>query len=558
MRHLLITTILAALPLGALAEDAALVLGMERYEQLGRLSRGDDVVAAAQRLESLGFAVTALANGRADTTLAALTDFVDAAAGAERLVVVMSGRFVSDGGRTWLLTADADTPSLLSLGDRAVSVDSVLHILARAQGRAVLLIGAEADDGTEIDDTYLAAGIGTLDIPQGVSVLRAAPADAAAFLAEELSAPEADLAVLIAANPRVQAAGFVPATWVLMPAEITVEPADPLGTPVVDTSAEDALWEGTIALDTVDAYRTYLRRFPDGQFTEIAETTIAEILAEPNRADRLAEEGLSLTREARREIQRDLTALDYNTRGVDGIFGPGSRSAIRNWQQQNGYPQTSYLTTEQISRLDAQAERRAAELAAEAERERLAQARLDRAFWDETGARGDEPGYRAYLGRYPEGQFAALARQRLAAIEGEREAATAALDRAAWDRALAAETVAGFQAYLAAYPEGAFKAEAEARIAALTAPDEDSAVIDAARAQEEALGLPQIRAQLVELRLREMGLNPGTVDGEFDEDTRSALRAYQENAGLGVTGYLDQATAVQLLADSFGIRIERQ
>lgn len=558
MRHLMITTILAALPLGALAEDAALVLGMERYEQLGRLSRGDDVVAAAQGLESLGFAVTALANGRADTTLAALAGFVDAAEDAERLVVVMSGRFVSDGSRTWLLTADAASPSLLSLGDRAVSVDSVLHILARAQGRAVLLIGAEADDGTEIDDTYLAAGIGTLDIPQGVSVLRAAPADAAAFLAEELSAPEADLAVLIAANPRVQAAGFVPATWVLMPAEITVEPADPLGTPVVDTSAEDALWEGTIALDTVDAYRTYLRRFPDGQYTEIAETTIAEILAEPNRADRLAEEGLSLTREARREIQRDLTALDYNTRGVDGIFGSGSRSAIRNWQQQNGYPQTSYLTTEQISRLDAQAERRAAELAAEAERERLAQARLDRAFWDETGARGDEPGYRAYLGRYPEGQFAALARQRLAAIEGEREAATVALDRAAWDRALSTETVAGFQAYLAAYPEGAFKAEAEARIAALTAPDEDTAAIDAARAQEEALGLPQIRAQLVELRLREMGLNPGAVDGEFDEDTRSALRAYQENAGLGVTGYLDQATAVQLLADSFGIRIERQ
>ena len=47
----------------------------------------------------------------------------------------------------------------------------------------------------------LRAAIGVLDIPQGVTVLRAAPADAAAFLAEELSAPEADLAVLIAANP---------------------------------------------------------------------------------------------------------------------------------------------------------------------------------------------------------------------------------------------------------------------------------------------------------------------------------------------------------------------
>ena len=558
MRHLLITTILAALPLGAMAEDAALVLGVERYERLGRLSRGDDVVVAAQGLETLGFDVTSLANGRADTTLAALNDFVAEAEDAERLVVVMSGRFVTDGSRTWLLTADAETPTLLSLGDKAVSVESVLRILASAQGRAVLMIGAEADDGTETGDAYLRAAIGVLDIPQGVTVLRAAPADAAAFLAEELSAPEADLAVLIAANPRVRAAGYLPATWPFMPSEVTVEPADPLGTPVVDTSVEDALWEETTALDTVDAYRAYLRRFPDGNYIEAAETTIAEILAEPNRADRLIEEELHLSRDARREIQRDLTALDFNTRGVDGIFGPISRGAIRNWQQENGYPQTSYLTTEQISRLDAQAERRAAELAAEAERERLAQARLDRAFWDETGGRGDEPGYRAYLGRYPDGQFAALARQRLAAIVGEREAAATALDRAAWDRALATETLAGFQAYLAAYPEGAFKAEAEARIAELTEPAEDTAAIDAARAQEEALGLPQIRAQLVELRLREMGLNPGVVDGEFDADTRTALRAYQENAGLGVTGYLDRATAVQLLADSFGIRIERQ
>ncbi|PHQ81828.1 MAG: hypothetical protein COB65_09820 [Thalassobium sp.] len=76
MRHLMITTILAALPLGAMAEDAALVLGVERYERLGRLSRGDDVVVAAQGLETLGFDVTSLANGRADTTLAALNDFV--------------------------------------------------------------------------------------------------------------------------------------------------------------------------------------------------------------------------------------------------------------------------------------------------------------------------------------------------------------------------------------------------------------------------------------------------------------------------------------------------
>ena len=46
--------------------------------------------------------------------------------------------------------------------------------------------------------------------------------------------------------------------------------------------------------------------------------------------------------------------LNYNTRGVDGIFGPGSRGAITNWQQSNGYPQTSYLTVDQIDLMEAQ------------------------------------------------------------------------------------------------------------------------------------------------------------------------------------------------------------
>ena len=558
MRYLLITTILATMPLGAIAEDAALVLGVERYEQLGRLSRGDDIVSAATGLEDLGFDVTTLANGRADTTREALARFVEQAKDADRIVVVLSGRFVNDGTRTWLLTAEAQAPSLLSLGGEAVSLESVMRVLADAPGRAVLMIGVQPDEDTETEGSYLSAGIGPLNIPQGVTVLRATPGDAAAFLDEELAAPDADLAVLIAANPRVRAQGFVPATLPFMPAAVDVEPTDPLGTPVADTDAEDVLWEGTIALDTVDAYRTYLRRYPDGQHTEQAETTIAEIISEPNRADRLAEEALGLSREARREIQRDLTALDYNTRGVDGIFGPGSRSAMRNWQQQNGYPQSSYLTREQISRLDGQAERRIAEAAAEAEQERLAQQRLDRAFWDETGARGDEPGFRAYLGRYPDGQFAALARQRLAAIEAERAAAAEVFDRNVWDDAQGADTAAGYQAYIVAQPDGAFVVQAQARIAQLNAPAIDQAAVDAARAQEQALGLPQIRAQLVELRLREMGLNPGAVDGVFDEDTRNALRAYQDNAGLGATGYLDQATAVQLLADSFGIRIERR
>ena len=51
-------------------------------------------------------------------------------------------------------------------------------------------------------------------------------------------------------------------------------------------------------------------------------------------------------------------------------------------------------------------------------------------------------------------------------------------------------------------------------------------------------------------RLEALGLKPGAVDGQFDDRTRRAIRRYQDARQLQVTGYLDQATVVRLLADS--------
>lgn len=49
---------------------------------------------------------------------------------------------------------------------------------------------------------------------------------------------------------------------------------------------------------------------------------------------------LGLTRTDRLEIQRRLDMLAYNTRGIDGVFGPGSRTAIRQWQRYSDVPST--------------------------------------------------------------------------------------------------------------------------------------------------------------------------------------------------------------------------
>jgi peptidoglycan hydrolase-like protein with peptidoglycan-binding domain len=162
--------------------------------------------------------------------------------------------------------------------------------------------------------------------------------------------------------------------------------------------------------------------------------------------------------------------LNYNTRGVDGIFGPGSRGAITNWQQSNGFPQTSYLTRDQISLVDAQAARRQAEIEAEEAREQERADALDRSYWDETGAIGDEPGFRAYLARYPDGLFANIAKARLGAIEDQRRTRAEAADRAAWSIARAEDSAEGYQEYLAAYPQGVFAEQARDRISELTTP----------------------------------------------------------------------------------------
>lgn len=556
MRSLSLSTALM-LPLPLLAQDAALILGMERYEQLDRVNRADDLLGAIDRFDALGFDVFSRANGRVAAAKDLAAAFQQGAADADRLVVALSGHFVTDGTRTWLLTAEATEPDLFTVVDAALSLDSLLNVLATRQGQAVLLLGTADADDLDMDESALSSGIGVLDIPQGVTVIRTTPQMAATVLSRELTEPEAVIGGRLMLNPSLFIDGYMPLDWALMPGEVIVETPDPtpIGPSEADLNAEAALWDRTTSADSVEAYRNYVARYPTGRFVDEAEQQIEAILAEPNRAARLTEEALGLNRTQRRTVQSQLTLLNYNTRGVDGIFGPGSRGAITNWQQTNGFPQTSYLSREQINLLDAQAARRQAEIEAEEARERARVEALDRSYWGETGGVGDEPGFRAYLARYPDGLFANIAKARLAEIEDRRRGAAEAADRAAWAIAQSEDGVAGYQEYLAANPDGVFADEARSRITALTAPQISDSQVAQSRAEEQNLRLSGVRAQLLELRLRDLGYNPGPLDGVIDGNTRNAIVAYQEAQGLTPTGYVDRATAVGLMTGSISITV---
>lgn len=516
-RQLLLSTALTFLSAGAgLADGAALILGNERYDDLDRVSRGDDVLEVGEGLADLGFQVFALGDGEAGNTARALADFSEAAAEADAVVIILTGHFVTDGARSWLLTTDARDPGLFSLGGTAVSIESLLRLLAAAPGRAVLMIGS-FDDETSLDP-WLSEGIGAIEIPQGVMVIRGEPRELANFAEDFLIEPGADITAAARENSSLGLSGFAPLSW------------------RISASAS----ENVVVRQPVQT-----------------QPQTPAPLPQPNLSDpKSIEDSLGLTLDARREIQRDLTIVDYNTRGIDGIFGQVTRRAIANWQQVNGYPQTTYLSADQIQRLDAQASVRAAELEAEAERKRAEQARLDEVYWEETGARGTEVGLRAYLERYPDGIHSEQAQAALEEIALAKRQNVSVEERASWDAARAINTVASYQNYLTLYPNGAFASDARANITELNRSQADATSIAAAAEAEQRLKLNPITARLVEARLKTLGFDPGVVDGRFDDSTRRALLRYQASRDLSVTGYLNEATLIRILADT-GITINR-
>lgn len=85
----------------------------------------------------------------------------------------------------------------------------------------------------------------------------------------------------------------------------------------------------------------------EGETPEVTEETTRPIASSTSGPE--TEEVLALNRTDRRELQRRLVLLDYNTRGVDGVFGPGSRRAIEAWQVDNDITPTGYFDEAQVT-----------------------------------------------------------------------------------------------------------------------------------------------------------------------------------------------------------------
>jgi peptidoglycan hydrolase-like protein with peptidoglycan-binding domain len=408
-----------------------------------------DAIRLQQALTGAGFAATALRTATPDTLRRAVAALPGT--GGERIALILTGRFVHSARGAWFLpgTAATGAVTLATVESVGINVATLAELAALTPGGAILVLGEVRGPAP---GPGLSDGVGPAAwLPRGVALVHGPAERVAAFARGDLLRPGEALATLVARNPGLTLAG---------PGDVRLVPrAAPLPTP-----AEERAWAEAQAAGTEAAYAAFLARWPAGFRADEARAAIEALRADPA----AAETALALTRDQRRAVQQALADLGFDPRGIDGVFGPGSRRALAAWQTARGLTPSGFLDRPQLDRLTAEAA--AAVTAREAE---------DRRFWAETGAGRDAPALNAYLQRYPSGLFVALARERLAALaaaEGE------ARDRAEWDRAQAADTADAYRRYLNAFPRGAFARPARDRLAAIEAEAGDRAAFARAEA----------------------------------------------------------------------------
>ena len=537
----LAAVMLMALPTMVVSKSAGLLIGIQEYETLPDQNRGARITSATDELEAAGMEVISLRRPTSEEMQDALTQFGQMSTNADALLVALSGRFIHSPTETFFMPSDGAAGPLASLPGRALPLSTVMAWLSTKPGKAVLML-TTSNQPTSYSP-LLTNGIGELNIPQGVTVLIGPPKPATEVLARNIAKPGSPF-IGAAIQRGMTVAGYAPRTMIFLDGR--TEPPQTADGRLTDIRD----WRSANTANTVAAYQGYLKKHPLGEFSRMADARIKSLTDTPEARAERTEQALDLNRDARRNIQRNLSLIGFNTRGIDGIFGRGTRTAVANWQKAERFDATGFVTREQIALLDEQAKSKAAELEAEAEDRRQQQLGDDLAYWDQTGALGDEAGLRSYLSRYPDGEYAEIAAERLEVFEDRKRNRAGRQDRQLWDQVTQANTAEAYRVYLERAPNGAFREEARSRLRALDQ-DAENAQVNAEYARDEAaMNLSPRTRQVVEKRLDAMGLRPGPVDGVFDNDTRRAIRRYQSSRNMDETGYLSDTVVVQLMADT--------
>ncbi len=563
----LVAVLAAALGLAAPAgaqDRVALVLGTSAYDHAPRaVSARQDAEAVAEMLERSDYAVTLGIDLDRAGMQAAIEAFAQSLAQAEKAVVYVSGHAVRTGGESFVAPADMRATTLSAVLLEGIPLDLLIRLARRAEAGAVVFVDAAQLRGFA-PLPFVEPGIADIAAPEGVLVVSAAPPGEAVRRIRGQDSRFARLVIDRFFEPDAPADGVAATVggtlWSIggVGPDFAIVDAPGMDDPALPREIELAFWQAAERSGRAEDYEAYLARYPDGEFAPIAANRLRQIAEAARDPSERAEAALGLSREERRQIQRALRTLGHDPRGIDGVFGPATRRAIRDWQASVGLRTTGYLESPQPRRILAEAERLRAERREAEVRRRAEAAARDDAYWRETGARGSIRGLKAYLSRYPQGRHAAEAEARLARLADERRDAALARERRLWQRAVTEGSAEAYRRYLARFPSGLYATQARRRLAVIEDGERATALRRRHSRIEEKLGLRRGDRLSVEVRLQRLGYRPGRRDGVLNDRARRAVSAFQEHRGLPPTGFLTKRTLVVLVRETPGTAIDPQ
>lgn len=406
MRTLTIIVSLTCMALSVSAAKAdrrvAFVVGNGAYKNVAQLPNPPiDAKAMASTLRNVGFEVIEGSNLSRDQMTEKLLDFGRKAQGSDIAVFYYAGHGIAVGGTNYLLPIDADIKSEMdvklgaainidltldqTMGDakvklvfldacrdnpfaakiksnsatRSVNVGSGLAEMKSGEGTLIAFAtgpGQTALDGQEGNNSpFTRALIDNITKP-GVEIQQAMTSVRAQVNEEthkgQLPWGHTNLigAVYLNQAPTTQVANAAPTASISTPAAAASSSSD---------GVELEYWRSVKETNKPEELNAYLSAYPNGQFKALALARLAAIQNGPSTttrnlnagidpatftddASQLTEDQIGLDKGQRRDVQRRLNGLGFDTK-VTGVFNDDTRSVLKRWQAARGYPSTGFL-----------------------------------------------------------------------------------------------------------------------------------------------------------------------------------------------------------------------
>jgi hypothetical protein len=379
----------------------AFVVGNGAYKNVAQLPNPPiDAKAMASVLRNVGFEVVEGTNLTRDAMTEKLLDFGKKAQGADVAVFFYAGHGIAISGTNYLLPIDADIKSEMDVKlGAAINIDLTLdQTMSDAKVKLVFLdacrdnpFAAKIKSNSPTRSVAVQTGLAEMKSGEGTLIAFATGPGQTALdgqgganspftraLIDHVTKPgieiqQAMTEVRAQVNEETNK-GQLPWGHTNLIGSVYLNPAAapaasaaaaPAGTPVAvaaksgNADVELEFWRSVKESNKPEELNAYLTNYPNGQFKSLALARIAAIESGPStttrnltagvepatftdEASQTTEDQIGLDKGQRRDVQRRLTGLGFDTK-VTGQFDQNTRAVITRWQTARGYPKSGFL-----------------------------------------------------------------------------------------------------------------------------------------------------------------------------------------------------------------------